>query len=161
MDKKIDVSLSDSAKALQVLKNLRKNQLATLPRSALKMEERLQTLQDELDSISDKMLAYKLRRLADSKMLEEVATIVKEVEHANREVQGSAVEAVAETVAKATDSNTASQKEGTSAVVISKDKYHSNTFKCKSDLDQCLLESHSAIERALCYALFIRCAIKG
>lgn len=86
------------------------------------------------------MLAYKLRRIADSKMLESVSTLVKE-ELAIQERSNQGLSSQED--AKPTPD------------------YSSTTFKCKSDLDKCLLGSSSALERALCYALFIRCAMKG
>ncbi len=84
------------------------------------IEKRLQALTEEVDNSSHKMVAYKLKRLAESKMVSE-----------------------------------ASQKMTTPV------QYQSSTFQCKSDLDQCLVGSQSALQKALCYALFIRCAFKG
>lgn len=47
------------------------------------------------------------------------------------------------------------------ATLRKKDKYESNTFKCKSDVEKCVLNSNSITEKTLCYALFARCVAKG
>jgi hypothetical protein len=40
-------------------------------------------------------------------------------------------------------------------------EYGTNTFRCKSDVDHCLDNATSIIEKTLCYALFARCILKG
>lgn len=128
---KIDLSLKEVAKQLEEMEANYASASQTMPAPARKVEERIQSLQKEMDEISDKMLAYKLKRLASSKMVEALAE------------QKSVYKAKKTT------------KEMSAA------EYQSSTFKCKSDLDQCLLNSKNALDKALCFTLFIRCAIKG
>ncbi|WP_086933057.1 hypothetical protein [Agarilytica rhodophyticola] len=145
IEKHIDQSLEDSSKAIDSLKTRIASESAKLPKQTLVIEDRLSSIQDEMSKLSDKMLAYKLRRIADSKMLESVSKMLKE-ERQTPAIQEPAIgdrEPPAKTDAKQPPD------------------YSSTTFKCKSDLDKCLLGSSSALERALCYALFIRCAMKG
>lgn len=125
-ERKIDLSLQEVARQLEEMEASYKRISKTMPAPARKMEERIQSLQKELDEISDKMLAYKLKRLASSKMLEAVSD----------------------------------KKHSMSKQAKSRD-YQSSTFKCKSDLDQCLQSSKNALDKALCFTLFIRCVIKG
>ena len=112
-EKKIDLSLKEVAHQLAEMEEEYQSQSKKLPASARYIEKRVLALHKEMDETSDKMLAYKLKRIADSKMLKKVS------------------------------------------------EYESSTFKCKSDLDLCLLSSKSALDKALCFTLFIRCAIKG
>lgn len=140
IEKHIDQSLEDSSKAIDSLKSRIVSESAKVPKQTLLIEDRLSSIQDEMSKLSDKMLAYKLRRIADSKMLESVSTLVKE------EL----------TIQERSNQDLSSQED-----VKQTPDYSSTTFKCKSDLDKCLLGSSSALERALCYALFIRCAMKG
>lgn len=152
--KKIDNSLADSAKAIETLKKNLRDDAERLPQTAIKLENRLQELQQELNSVSDKMLAYKLKRLAGSKMLESVSNLPVKYEG----------EPAAQTAAEknTTQDKTKDKKTKSNKAKSNKTKeYQSNTFKCKSDLDTCLLDSKNSIDKALCYALFIRCAIKG
>ena len=88
--------------------------------AAATLEKRMQALSEEVDHSSDKMVAYKLKRLAESKLVAQAAT---------------------------------SKQPRT--------QYQSTTFQCKSDLDQCLIEASNSLQKAICYALFIRCAVKG
>ena len=90
------------------------------PAVIAQLERRIQAIASELDQSSEKMVAYKLKRVAESKMV---------------------VQASAATKAPA--------------------QYQSTTFQCKSDLDQCLIGASNALAKALCYVLFIRCAVKG
>jgi len=123
-------------KEKDVLKNIRNNlsdsihELSTLnmnfkrvPASSKHLGKRLDSIEQELEIISEKMLAYKLRRLADSKSIKDIAKRKK---------------------------NILPEKEG----------FETNTFQCKSDLKRCLL-NESIFSKALCYALFIRCVLKG
>ncbi|VUD68023.1 hypothetical protein TDB9533_03948 [Thalassocella blandensis] len=179
-NKKIDRSLVDSAKAIEQLKKKLKDDEAQLPKTALKMEDRLQDLQQELDSISDKMLAYKLRRIADSKMLASVAKLsqggteekekaqdfvgekaVKKTRPANVAKRGEAGTEINLSGATTKLGNLSAGKSNKTSPGKENTKYQSSTFQCKSDLDQCLIDTKHPIEKALCYALFIRCAIKG
>ena len=169
-NKKIDRSLTESAKLIDELKQKLQEDEGKLPKTALKMEDRLQDLQQELDSISDKMLAYKLRRIADSKMLASVARLSSEDDELEQAADSNAsvkkpsmagsdppqqelIDPLSENKVKKTSDKKNNKKEDVN--------YQSSTFQCKSDLDQCLLKSTHPIEKALCYALFIRCAIKG
>lgn len=127
---KIDLSLREVAKQLEQMEANYASTSQTMPAPARKVEERIQSLQKEMDEISDKMLAYKLKRLASSKMVEALG----EQKHSRK--------------AKKT-------------VKENSTDYQSSTFKCKSDLDQCLLNSKNALDKALCFTLFIRCVVKG
>lgn len=40
-------------------------------------------------------------------------------------------------------------------------EYKTGSFQCKRDCDACLIDASSALEKALCYALFARCIAKG
>lgn len=124
-ERKIDLSLQEVARQFEEMEASYKRMSKTMPAPARKMEERIQALHKELDEISDKMLAHKLKRLASSKMLEAVSD----------------------------KKRTLSKPKGAD--------YQSSTFKCKSDLDQCLRSSKNALDKALCFTLFIRCVIKG
>lgn len=166
--KKIDRSLEESAKAIDELKARLKADESQLPKNALKMEDRLQDLQQELDSISDKMLAYKLRRIADSKMLASVAEL--STEDLGAEVnpkEGKPAKSTKALKGKNIKPSVEAREENKSTSrdvknkQDAKSKYQSSTFQCKSDLEQCLIGAADPIEKALCYALFIRCAIKG
>lgn len=130
--KAINLSLQQSAQKLQ---QLAESHEAVTPASARKVEQRLEALQADIEKISGSMLAYKLRRLADSKMLKQISE--PSAVHTN------------------TEKNHSTQKKPPPSA------YQSSTFQCKSDLDLCLTNSKNALDKALCYALFIRCAIKG
>lgn len=90
------------------------------PAVLAQLERRLQAITAELDNSSEKMVAYKLKRVAESKMVAQASAAAK-----------------------------------------APAQYQSTTFQCKSDLDQCLLGAPNALAKALCYVLFIRCAVKG
>ncbi|MFT5084192.1 MAG: hypothetical protein ACI9Y1_002245 [Lentisphaeria bacterium] len=136
--KKIDRTLEESSKAIDDLKLSMVESVEQIPSNTLKMEKRLHDLQNELDSISGKMLAYKLRRLADSKILQSLNSFSAKKHSVKSEATQESLCDVAKSPSHA-----------------------SSTFRCKSDLDQCLVGANTALEKALCYALFIRCAIKG
>lgn len=133
----INTSLQQSAQKLQRLAEQGKD---VSPATARKIEQRLEALQADIDNVSGPMLAYKLRRIADSKML--------------KQMSDAPAAAPAAKSKKATKSATAKS-------ASAPDAYQSTTFQCKSDLDLCLVNSKNALDKALCYALFIRCAIKG
>ena len=134
----IERSLKQTAGEIQSLKQAVRRGDMALPASADHIARRLQAIRHELDTVSDKMLAYKLRRLADSKILQSVS-------------------AATHTPSPAAAKQKVSPRQSTGG----NSEYHSPTFRCKSDLDTCLLQAGSALDKALCYALFIRCAIKG
>lgn len=154
--KSIDQSLEDSTKAIDLLKESSRSEFEKLPKQTLVVEDRLSSIQGELDSISDKMLAYKLQRIAGSKMLEAVSSYAKsgisEDPGAPSPASGVAKIYNGEKPVRAKNNKLAAKKIAT---------YESTTFRCKSDLDTCLLSSANALDKALCFALFIRCAIKG
>lgn len=113
-------SSEDAAKQLkQSLKTIEKALANKEDAAAAHLEKRMQALSKEVEHSSDKVVAYKLKRLAESKL-----------------------------VAKTTQNKPQTQ-------------YQSSTFQCKSDLDQCLIDASGALHKAICYALFIRCAVKG
>lgn len=141
-ERKIDLSLQEVARQLEEMEANYARLSQTMPAPARKMEERIQSLQKELDEISDRMLAHKLKRLASSKMLEAVGE--KKQELVLQEQQPAR---------KATATKKATTKKPAD--------YQSSTFKCKSDLDRCQLDSKNALDKALCFTLFIRCIIKG
>ncbi|MFL0809866.1 MAG: hypothetical protein K6L76_05575 [Agarilytica sp.] len=151
ISKSIDKSLRESADALDALKVDLRNNDGKVSKQTEDMERRLITLQDELTSVSDKMLAYKLRRLADSKMLARVIASVQPLSSPPRSPSPVSTSSLKASKGKA-------NKKGKSEKVA---EFSSTTFQCKSDLDRCLSSSSSALNKALCYALFIRCAIKG
>ena len=146
-------SLKEASHSLVVLKKELNAETRRLPADARHMEKRIQELQQELDSISGGILAYKLRRLAESKMLESVSELAKgtlpEKKLKNTETQESKKPKIQQSKS---NQKSRTEKEKT---------YLSSTFQCKSDLDQCLAGSGNALDKALCYALFIRCAVKG
>lgn len=174
-EKKIDLSLQEVAKQLEVLEASYISASKNMPAPVRYVEKRIQSLQEELDDISDNMLAHKLKRLASSKILQTVS------EHNSAMEKGSAMEkadnfpavpAQALEVSKPAGKSAKSRKSGKptkpgksargkSAKPKGEGTYESTTFKCKSDLDHCLLSSKNALDKALCFALFIRCAIKG
>lgn len=153
LTKSIDKSLKESAAALDALRSQPDDASTKIPRQTYEVETRLLALQDELSSVSDKMLAYKLRRLADSKMLERVSAAV------NSEALSSV--ASSELVSPASSSHTEVSRKISTDKSNETPSFSSTTFQCKSDLDQCLASSPSALYKSLCYALFIRCVIKG
>lgn len=118
----IETSLQQTSQALARMRDTLP-QTDSLPAQVNQLEKRLLKLQQEVDDVSGAMLSYKLKRIADSKMLSSASAAVRTV--------GQPVE------------------------------YQSATFKCKSDLDQCLLAAGNTLDKALCYALFIRCALKS
>lgn len=112
------------------------------PASIKHLEKRMQSLQQELAGLhSEKMLAYKLQRLAQSKLLSDVQDQLSTPSKKTPKPRAKAA---------ITQANPAQDKQ-----------YLSSTFKCKSDLDLCLLDCKSALGKALCYTLFIRCMLKG
>lgn len=144
-ERKIDLSLQEVARQLEEMEANYARLSQDMPAPARKMEERIQSLQKELDEISDKMLAHKLKRLASSKMLEVVGEKKQELVQKEKSLPQQK-----KPVAKPSDARPKKPAD-----------YQSSTFKCKSDLDQCLLDSKNALDKALCFTLFIRCALKG
>ena len=134
-ERKINLSLQEVARQLEEMEASYTSQARPMPAPARKMEERIQALQEEMDEISDKMLAHKLKRLASSKMLEAIGEKKSALTAAG----------IVHSIPKKTEST----------------DYQFSTFKCKSDLDQCLISSKNALDKALCFTLFIRCVIKG
>jgi uncharacterized protein YaaN involved in tellurite resistance len=118
-------SLEDSKRELFAYHQFLSQKAQRVRASSRHLEQRLEAIEAELERVSPKILAYKLRRLADSKAVQEVAekkTVV-----------------VTEKIAE----------------------FQSNTFKCKHDLEICLRNESNPLMKALCYALFIRCVVKG
>jgi len=153
-NQEITQSLDDTAAAIDDLKADLEKRLKVPGKHTLAIEDRISSIQSEVATISDKMLAYKLRRVADSKMLESVSALANLPQEASRSKLGkpSAAEAPK---SKPKSKNKTKSKEGDGP------EYLSSTFQCKGDLDLCMLGATSALDKALCYALFIRCAIKG
>jgi hypothetical protein len=135
-EKKIELSLKEVAKQFEHMEADFRSASKNVPAPARKLEERIQKLHSEMDEISDKMLAHKLQRLAESKMLEEIG----------RKKQALLVQDKSKAPAQSSSSS---------------EEYQSSTFKCKSDLDKCLQSSKNALDKALCFTLFIRCVVKG
>lgn len=161
LTKSIGRNLSLSTEAIDELRSEIEEQKGKAPKTAEAVESRLRAIQSEIDSLSEKMLAYKLQRLAASKMLAQVSELSQTEQHAASKLSQKEKESP-KAPKPASASKTPSQK-----LVMAKKKgaskqeYNSSTFQCKSDLDMCLLDATGALERALCYALFIRCAVKG
>lgn len=164
LTKSIGKNLSASSEAIDQLRNDIEEQKGKAPKNAEVMEARLRAIQGEIDSLSEKMLAYKLQRLASSKMLAQVSELSQAEQKA---AEAKAPEILApEPAAPAQSASQNSEKKQPQKMVqgrkkTPKNEYNSSTFQCKSDLDICLEDSKSALDRALCYALFIRCAVKG
>lgn len=153
----INESLQDSTRAIDLLKEQMEKQATPVPKQTLVVENRLASIRRELGSTSDKMLAYKLRRIADSNMLRNVSALSNKTlarKTGTDEERQSHAELrkgpVAENAPLSSRSNS-----------LAAPTYKSTTFQCKSDLDVCLQSSSGALDKALCYALFIRCAVKG
>lgn len=144
----IEASLEAAASSLGELKKELAGEAKTLPASARHLQQRVESLQEEVSSVSDKMLAYKLHRLASSKMLASVSELTQDKTSAvDGRVNSSAIPSP-------------SVKPGVKSKKAI-EPYQSSTFQCKSDLDKCLVGASNAMDMALCYALFIRCAVKG
>lgn len=118
-------SLEDSKNELSAYRELLSRESKRVPASSRHLEQRLESIEQELEALSPKVLAYKLRRLADSKVVEDVA------------------------------------HKKTLVVTEHIEDFESNTFKCKTDLEKCLSNESNPWKKALCYALFIRCVVKG
>lgn len=134
------------------------------------LEKRMEELQEELkEPSSEKVLAYKIQRLAESKLLQQVQNNLRSNTQSkalnNKKEKGPAPRATPSRKVLAEEV----QKEAPQGEVTNirkpsskpSPKYHSTTFQCKADLDACIADSKSAIEKALCFTLFIRCALKG
>ncbi len=161
LTKSIGRNLSLSSDAIDELRNELEEQKGKAPKNTEAVEARLRAIEGEIDSLSEKMLAYKLKRLAASKMLAQVSELSqseqKVEEESPQKSKGSANTPVPASPSKNRSQKLVMAKKKTT----SKQSYDSSTFQCKSDLDMCLLDATGALERALCYALFIRCAVKG
>ncbi len=118
-------SLKDSNRELLAYQQFLSQKAQRVPASSRHLEQRLKAIEAELETVSAKVLAYKLRRLADSKSVQDVA------------------------------------KKKTVVVTKKNEKFKSNTFICKHDLEICLQDEPNPWKKSLCYALFITCVVKG
>jgi len=161
--KSIDKSLEDSTKAIDSLIAKMERESSFIPKQTRLVEDRLSAIHDALPGISERMLAYKLRRIADSKMLESVSAFARESTPATAVAEKSDSGAFPQRVPLSAKKQSRPKPTTTVERDIARQQpsYDSSTFRCKSDLDRCLLGASSALDKALCYALFIRCAIKG
>ena len=69
---KLESTLRDAATDIAQLKHLFNEKTEQLPQSITWLEQRIKSLESDLDTTSDKMLAYKLQRIVGSKMLASV-----------------------------------------------------------------------------------------
>ncbi len=154
-ERKIDLSLQEVTKQLEEMEANYAKFSQSMPSPMRKLEERIQSLHKEMDDISDKMLSYKLQRLATSKMLESVGA--KKTALADLEEMAASDDEASPIVAPSKQQRSTPKRRDKQVP----ENYQSSTFKCKSDLDRCLLGSKSALDKALCFTLFIRCVVKG